>query len=179
MRMHWIRDPCTDGEPAAIAIKGAWAYGYLAGEAGLHRLRLKATPDGDDASRVSVANVRVGPWTERREAPFVTAQRALKGVGQHGGKVRSRLECRASGDAGPLVLQNARTLSENRELAAELVASWGALKPWSEDIVRRYDEEPPLLRDVATGFTSGRPDALAPHRIDALLKRRARHVPTS
>jgi hypothetical protein len=170
MSTQWVREPCDDGEPAAIAVKGAWAYGYLRDEAGLHRLRLKARPEEKDA--ISVASVRVAAWTERREAPFVTAQRALKGVGQHGGKVRSRLECRATGEGGPLVLQNARTLSENRELAADLVASWGALPAAPDDIVRRYDEEPPLLRDVRTGTSSGRPDALAPARFDALLKRR-------
>jgi ATP-dependent Clp protease ATP-binding subunit ClpC len=171
MSMHWVREPCDDSEPAAIALKGSWAYGYLVGEAGLHRLRLRATGDQDDASSVSVASVRVAAWTERREATFITAQRALKAVGQHGGKVRSRLECRA-GEAGPLIIQNARSLSDNRELAADLVASWAMLKAAPEDIVRRYDEEPPLLRDVATGLSSGRPDALAPHRFDALLKRR-------
>jgi hypothetical protein len=122
---------------------------------------------------VAVASVRVARWTERRETPFVLAQRALKAVGQHGGKVRSRMECRASGTGGAFVLQNERTLSENRELAAELVASWSTLAAASADIARRYDEDPPLVRDVATGVSSGRPDALAPHRFDALLKRRA------
>jgi ATP-dependent Clp protease ATP-binding subunit ClpA len=176
MSAQWVREPCEDVEAAVIALKGAWAYGYLRGEAGLHRLRLKAKAEVDDAARVSVASVRVAAWTERREAPFVTAQRALKAVGQHGGKLRSRLECRAAGAGGPLVLQNARTLSENRELAADLVASWGALEIAADDIVRRYDEEPPLLRDVRTGTSTGRPDALAPHRFDALLKRRV-HAP--
>jgi hypothetical protein len=82
------------------------------------------------------------------------------------------MECRAGGAGGPLVLQNERTLSENRELAADLVASWSTLEAAPDEIVRRYDEEPPLLRDVRTGTSSGRPDALAPRRFDALLKRR-------
>ena len=136
-------------------------------------MRLGAKAGDDEAAGVSVARVRVGLWSERREEPYVTLQRALKATGQHGGKVRSRMECRASVASGALVLQNARTLSENRELAAELVASWSTLVAAPEDVVRRYDEDPPLVRDVATGSSSGRPDALSPHRFDALLKRRA------
>jgi ATP-dependent Clp protease ATP-binding subunit ClpC len=193
MGLEWVCEPCEDGEPAVIAVKGPWAYGYLRGEAGLHRLRLDGTSaasprrgqnlDGTSAASprrgqnleagVSVAKVRVALWSERREQPYVTLQRALKAMGQHGGKVRSRMECRAPVASGALVLQNARTLSENRELAAELVASWSTLVAAPEDVVRRYDEDPPLVRDVATGSSSGRPDALSPHRFDALLKRRA------
>jgi hypothetical protein len=70
------------------------------------------------------------------------------------------------------VLQNARSIAENREFAAELVASWSALGHLVEDVVRRYDEHPPLVRDARTGFVSGKPDALSPARFDALLKRR-------
>jgi hypothetical protein len=102
----------------------------------------------------------------------VWSERALKARGQLGGKVRSRLECRGSPASGPLVLQNARSLSENKELAADLVASWSALIAPSEDIVRRYDEDPILVRDARTGFASGKPDALGPARFDALLKKR-------
>jgi ATP-dependent Clp protease ATP-binding subunit ClpC len=185
MGLEWVVEPCEDGEPAVIAVKGPWAFGYLRGEAGLHRLRLAAKEDEEDgtsaasarrghnlASSVSVARVRVALWSERREQPYVTLQRALKATGQHGGKVRSRMECRAPVASGTLVLQNARTLSQNRELAAELVASWSTLGPAPEDVVRRYDEDPPLIRDVATGTSSGRPDALSPQRFDALLRRR-------
>ena len=39
----------------------------------------------------------------------------------------------------------------------------------SDGIVRRYDLDAPLMRDVLTGLVSGRPDALAPDRFHALL----------
>ena len=38
--------------------------------------------------------------------------------------------------------------------------------------MRRYDVAPPLVRDALTGWISGRPDALAPKGLDALLLRR-------
>jgi protein subunit release factor A len=170
MHCDWMCEPCDDAEPAVFAVKGSWAYGYLRDEAGLHRIRL-VEKDGTDA-RFSVAAVRVAAWTERRGDVFVTQQRALKTQGQHDGKVRSRIECRASAASGPLVLQNARTIAENRELAADRVASWSTLGALSEEIVRRYDEEPALVRDTRTEWSSGRPDALSPRRFDELLKRR-------
>jgi hypothetical protein len=48
------------------------------------------------------------------------AQRALKAVGQLGGKIRSRVELISN----KLVLQNTRTLGENCELALEIGPSW-------------------------------------------------------
>jgi ATP-dependent Clp protease ATP-binding subunit ClpC len=173
MSAEWVLEPYEDTEPAVIAVKGPWVFGYLRGEAGLHRLRLARPSEADDeASVVAVARVRVAPWNERREPPYVTSHRALKVVGKYGGKIRSRLECRVPAGGHPLVLQNARTISENRELAADVLVSWGNLGAPSEEIVRRYDEEPRLVRDVATGLSTGRPDALSPKRLDALLKRR-------
>lgn len=64
-------------------------------------------------------------------------------------------------------------LAENRELAAEVAPSWAKAPPPCDDIVRRYDLEPPLVRDALTGWTSGKPDALSAVGFTELLYRRA------
>jgi ATP-dependent Clp protease ATP-binding subunit ClpC len=158
-----LREPREDDEAALLGIKGRYAFGMLRAEAGLHRLRLGAL--NDEPGKLVVASVRVAPWTEERAAPQIVSERPLKATGQLGGKVRSRLEC-----AGGLVLQSGRTLAEGREVAADVIASWRAAPEESDEIVRRYDRDPPRVRDARTGFTSGRPDALAPAAFDVLLK---------
>jgi ATP-dependent Clp protease ATP-binding subunit ClpC len=159
MEVQWLRVPRADDEPAMVAIKGRYAHGMLRLEEGLHKVQ-----DGDDHG---AARVRVAPWTDRTIPMVFGAHRALKGVGHYQQKVRSRLECQ-----GGLVLQNAHTLAENRDLAVELAGSWAEALPPSDVIVRRYDVEAPLLRDVFTGFSSGRPDATEPARFHELLCRR-------
>jgi hypothetical protein len=151
-----VREPCADDEAVMVAIQGHHAHGFLAAEAGLHKVR---TEHGD-----SVACVRTAPWTDRRDAARFVVHRALKATGQYDGALRSRLEC-----DGGLVLQNGNNLTENRELAGDLVMSWSRAPEPPDDIVRRYDLAPPMLRDVATGFSSGRGDALAPRGLHALL----------
>jgi hypothetical protein len=159
MRVDWLREPAADDEPAMLAIAGHHAFGYLAAERGMHRVR------DDDAT--SVAAVRVGAWTDLRNAARFGAHRALKATGQFGGALRSRLEC-----DGGLVLQNGRTLAENRELAGELAVAWSAARPAPDEIIRRYDLQPFLLRDVLTDESSGRADILEPRGFHELLCRR-------
>ncbi|HUH01533.1 MAG TPA: AAA family ATPase, partial [Kofleriaceae bacterium] len=154
-----LREPVADDEAMMIAVQGHHAHGFLAAERGLHKLR---TEHGD-----SVACVRTAPWTDRRDAARFTVHRALKATGQLGGALRSRLEC-----DGGLVLQNGNTLTENRELAGNLILSWSRAPTPPDDIVRRYDQAPFMLRDVATGVSSGRGDALAPRSLHALLCQR-------
>jgi hypothetical protein len=161
-----LREPRADDEPTLLGVKGAWAFGMTRAEAGLHRARLS------EHGRMVVASVRVVAWKEDRAEPRIVDQKALKGAGQHGGKIRSRLECATTSAAGHLVLQNERTLAQNRDLAADLVASWARAEPAPEEVVRRYELSPPRLRDARTGFVSGRPDAMGPRALDALLKMR-------
>ena len=159
LEVQWLLEPSHDGEPAFFALVGPYAYGYVHGEAGVHRRR-----DGD---AVSVANVRVVAWGDRREEPAVQNQRALKLAGQYRGKIRSRIECKEG-----LVLQNANTIAANRELAADVAPSWAKAGGSSDEIVRRYDTSPFRVRDAVTGFTTGHPDALKPRRFHELLCRR-------
>lgn len=159
----WLREPRDEEEPALIAIKGRYPFGMLRHESGLHRIK-----SGDDHA---VARVRVMPWADASAELEFEAHRALKATGAYGGKIRSRLEC-----SGGLVLQNERTLAENRELAAELIGAWRSAPPPSDVAVRRYDLTTPLLADVATGLNTGRPDALSPQRFQELLRERALHL---
>ena len=168
-----LREPRADDEPLLLALKGLYAFGMLQGEAGLHRFRLGG--QGGMSSKITVAAVRVAAHKPEKAVLTIAVERALKGVGQLGGKVRSRIECTPLANTGApvLVLQNAGTLAENRELAAELATSWAAAPVPKDLVVRRYDVEPPLVRDELLDWSSGRRDALAPAAFDALLKRRA------
>jgi ATP-dependent Clp protease ATP-binding subunit ClpA len=177
--VEWLREPRQDDEPAMLAIRGLYAFGMLRGESGLHRLRLPPPEGSREAQgRLSVATARVGPWTDAKGPAEVARHRPLKATGQFGGKIRSRIECEMggagerAGAAGIFVLQNARTIAENRELAAEVLMSWLAAPPASEEVVRRYDRSPPLVRDALAGVSSGRPDALSPKAFDAILSAR-------
>lgn len=163
MVLDWLFEPREDDEPALVGVKGRYAFGMLRGEAGLHRVRLESREG--EAGRVAVVSIRVAAWGEDRTAPRTTSERPLKATGQYGGKIRSRLELESG-----LVLQSGRTLAENREKAAEVAASWARAPAAREEIVRRYDRMPPLVRDTRSGFSSGRPDALSPELFDTLLR---------
>ncbi|MCB9760048.1 MAG: AAA family ATPase [Alphaproteobacteria bacterium] len=154
--LEWLRDPLEDDEPVLMAVKGPYAFGLLQNEGGLHRVR------GDEYN--SVARVRVAAWTDERGAVQFKEHRALKGGGTYGQRVRSRLVC-----ADGLVLCNERTLTDNRELANELAPSWTRAPAPSDEVVRRYDLQPTLVRDAMTGFSSGKPDALNAAGLHALL----------
>ncbi len=156
-----IREPMFDEEPVMIALAGPYAYGYLRAEAGHHRLRAEAD--------TFVAKVSVAAIDDAAVAvvPFA-AQKALKQIGQYGGRVRSRVEVAGS----EFVVQNAGSLAENRELAEALAPSWPSAASQPDRIVRRYDLEPFLVRDFLTDMTTGRRDILQPAPFHELLCKR-------
>ncbi|MCB9664608.1 MAG: AAA family ATPase [Alphaproteobacteria bacterium] len=159
LRVDWLCEPRADDEAAWFAVCGPYAHGLLRLEAGVHRV---ADGEAHDAARV-----RVAPWIDRTRPVVFVDHRALKGLGAYGGKIRSRLACE-----GGWVLQNHRTLSENRDLALHVAAAWAEAPEPVDLVVRRYDLVAPLVRDALTGHTSGRPDALGPERLHELLCRR-------
>ncbi|MCB9537483.1 MAG: AAA family ATPase [Myxococcales bacterium] len=156
---EWLFEPRDDGEPAMLAVKGPYPFGYLRLEAGLHRVRR-----GEDHG---AARVRLAPWTDAADDVRFGEHRALKVEGQFGGQLRSRLTC-----DGGLVLQNERSLTANRDLAAEVAPSWAAAAPPSDVVVRRYDLEPFRLRDTLLDLTTGRADVLVGDAFHDLLGRR-------
>ena len=158
--VDWLLEPLHPEESNLFAIRGPYASGLLRAEHGWHRVR-KAEYSG-------VASVRIAAIVDDAHAqPTFKVHRALKKTGRFGGKIRARVEC----DNG-LILQNARTLNENHELASAMAATWRNLPAPSEHIVRRYDLEPPKVRDYLTGTSSSRADALAPEHFHKLLCRR-------
>jgi ATP-dependent Clp protease ATP-binding subunit ClpC len=155
MIVDWLRDPIAD-ESAFFAVRGPHAYGWLRAESGLHRVR-----KGD---QTAAARIRVAPWDDRpAESAEILEHRALKKEGTFSGRLRSRLSL------GPVTLQNGRTLQENRELAGEVLAAWLGAPPPSDEVLRRYDVDPPMIRDHRTGWQSQRPDALTPDRWSEML----------
>lgn len=159
MTCTWLHEPRDGTGPAVFTVEGRYATGLLAGERGLHRFRR----DGD----TGLVRIRIAAWTQRRGEVTLGTHRALRAVGVYGGTLRSRL------DAGDLVLQNGRNLAANRMLAAQVVPSWQAGPPPSDEVVRHYDLGRGRIRDVLTGFTTGKRDALSPHSLHQLLVRRA------
>ena len=152
-----LREPVTPDEPVAVALRGHFAHGYLKGEAGHHRVR-----QGDKSS---VARVTVASLSRHPDAVEFAEQRALKTTGQLGGKIRSRV----SSLAGKLVLQNALTLSENRELARDIAASWPREQSPTANRIRLYDLDSFLVRDYLTGADFTRKDILSPKPFHDLL----------
>jgi ATP-dependent Clp protease ATP-binding subunit ClpC len=157
LELEMLREPMSADEPIALAFKGHFAHGYLALEAGHHRLRRHG--------RSSMARVELAPLTERSAAVEFAEQRPLKTVGQLGGKIRSRVRIVGS----RLVLQNARNLNQNRELARDIVPSWPNDQAASPSRVRRYDLDPFHLRDYLTGSEFSRKDILSPKPFHKLL----------
>jgi hypothetical protein len=143
-----------------VAIVGPYAYGYLRGEAGHHRLRAER-----DAF---VAKVHVAALNSATGSVVFSGQKALKQVGQYGGRVRSRVEVAG----GEFVVQNAGSLTENRELAEEFAPSWLGIAIDPDRVVRRYDLEPFLVRDFLTDTSTGRADTLHPDPFHQLLCKR-------
>ncbi len=150
-----ICHPLAADEPVLLLITGRFASGMLALEAGLHRVR--------KGKNFQVVRVRVAPWTDEKGEVAFQSHRALKTTAGSV-RIRSRLVTKSG-----LVLQNSRTLAENRELAGDLEPSWSSSAPPSDEVVRRYELEPPKLRDALTGFSSGKRDAMSAKALHALL----------
>jgi ATP-dependent Clp protease ATP-binding subunit ClpC len=172
LELVMLHEPMAADEVIAVALRGPFAHGYLKAEAGHHRLRRGGQERGqarNDAS--SVARVRVAPWSSPPQSVDLAEMRPLKMTGQLGGKIRSRVAIAGS----KLVLQNARTLGENRDLAGDVVPSWPREFAAEAPTVRRYDLAPFLVRDFLTKSDFTRKDILGPQPFHELLCARIDH----
>jgi peptide chain release factor 2 len=166
-------------EPIAVLrIDGPFAFGYLKGEAGTHRMRDEVqSPDGVRTVSV-VATVEVVPLAgaeseHERTVEFTTAE-ALRARGRVLQKVRSLVVAR-SGER-MVWLQNGRNLQENRELAIELLLAAGVPAGRPSEAARVYQLcGRRKVRDPRTGLAvSGRAvDAYLAGQIDTFLRRNA------
>jgi MoxR-like ATPase len=152
-----LHEPMASSDVIAVAFKGHFAHGYLKGETGHHRLRRER--------QSSAARVMVAPWSDAASPVALGEQRPLKAVGQLAGKIRSRIAVVGTN----LVLQNSRTLAENRELALDVGPSWPRTRMPTIPTVRRYDLAPFLVRDYLTKSDFRRSDILGPKMFDELL----------
>jgi ATP-dependent Clp protease ATP-binding subunit ClpA/protein subunit release factor A len=168
------------GEPLVVLrVDGPFAFGYLKGEAGAHRLRDEE--HGPDGLRTvsAVATVEVAPLSEDGAAEGqpvdIVRGEALRTRGGLQPKVRSLVVAR-SGDR-TIWLQNARNVQENRELAVELLGASGpAVTGHAGDVTRIYNlTGRRKVRDPRTGLAvTGRAvDAYLDGQIDAFLRRNA------
>ena len=155
-----VREPTASDEPVMLAVRGHYAFGYLVNEAGHHRVR--------NGKKQSIARITVVPWSDRTAPAPIGQQRALKGHGQLGGKLRSRIEVGTSG----LVIQNDLTLNDNLELASEIATNWHPERTTTVPMVRRYDLTPFLCRDFQTSRDFTRSDILRPKEFHGLLSSR-------
>lgn len=169
----------TSSEPMAILrIDGPFAYGYLAGEHGVHRLRdERSGPDGPRTVS-AVATVLVSPIDDPSSAGTpaveITEGKAMRATGVRSGRIRSRVTARRG--ALTLRLQNGASLDRNRELASELLRSLTAPTGATSESVRTYVlSGRRRVRDPRSGLVvSGRAvDAVFDGRIDAFLRRNA------
>ncbi|HMB73814.1 MAG TPA: AAA family ATPase [Gammaproteobacteria bacterium] len=154
-----VREPLDAHEPIVAAVSGHYSYGYLHLESGHHRFR--------GGRRNSVVRVRVVQWRDVTAEVAFSSQHALKKTGLLGGRIRSRLQVAGT----DLVIQNEKTLVQNRSFASGIVPAFLDAGGAVETEVRRYDAEPFLLKDYLTG-SSGRADTLAPDNFHELLARR-------
>ncbi len=159
-----LHEPQSSSEPAMLLIDGSYTYGYLLGEAGLHRHRNESL---NCATRVTVAPELA--CDEAAAPPVLLRQQALRQRGRYGGKIRSMLEISDTG----LLLKNDLSIVENREIAADLQASWQQATS-SMEVIRRYDTVPFFVKDYASDISSGRRDLLRQEGFTDLLARRAR-----
>jgi ATP-dependent Clp protease ATP-binding subunit ClpC len=157
LELVMLREPMTSEEPIALLLKGHFAYGYLALEAGHHRLRRR--------DQNSIARLTLAPLTDVTAAVEFAEQRPLKTTGQLGARVRSRVKIIGN----RLVLQNERNLNQNRELARDIAPSWPPDQSTQPLRVRRYDLDPFHVRDYLTGSEFSRKDILSPKPFHNLL----------
>jgi ATP-dependent Clp protease ATP-binding subunit ClpC len=171
------------------SVSGPIAFGSLRRESGQHRFRLRRGSEAA-AGLAVVVRVEVHPVLLEGEAPLaprevVVQSYALKlTVDEPGGprRVRSAVLARRA-DGQLLPLQNERDLTANRVLARRLIAAIDAFpdgaRAFTDDpLVRTYDlAAQPLVKDYATGHTSGRVKDILSGDLDDLLRLRIRTLP--
>jgi hypothetical protein len=171
------------------AVSGPITFGYLRREAGQHRVRLRRGRESA-AGLAVVVRVEVYPVLLEGAAPLAPSAAlvqsyALKlSLDDRGNlrRVRSAVLARRS-DSQVLPLQNERDLAENRVLARRLVAAIDAFpagaRSFTDDpLVRSYDLlAQPLIKDHATGHTTGRAKDILGGELDALLRKRILKLP--
>lgn len=168
-------------DPAAsylALVEGGYAYGYLKGEMGLHRLLHRGRGHkGRKETLTTTARVQVQPLlgtSERAASPpaksefTVTVIQRLRG---EGGAMGHRVS--VPGGESELLLVNSESPAVNREVGARILRSRFLLKPETPDrktLVRVYDRaEHHVVKDRRTGAASHKIEKVMGGQIDPFL----------
>ena len=193
----------TDGEEAGIKsitfrVEGLYAYGYLKGEAGTHRLVRQSPFNADKLRQTSFALVEILPELADTDLPDIEIKeedlewgffRSSSKGGQNVQKVSTavRLIHKPTGIA--VTAQNERFQAQNRKIALDLLRGklWllkkteeentrkglkGDYRPasWGTQI-RSYVLHPyKMVKDLRTLVETGNPDAVLDGEIDEFIE---------
>ncbi len=155
-----LSESLSDDDSVILLIEGAYAFGYLQAEAGLHRFRQ------DEVS--CTARVAVAPFCGEMTDVLLGQQKALKLTSQYGNKLRSLVEVVSE---PVFVIRNDKTIVENRELARQLGDAL-ARQVSSDNVVRRYDLQPLYIKDYLTEESGSLKGVLNGRSLQELLERR-------
>lgn len=192
----------TQGEEAGIksvtfSIKGRYAYGYLKGESGTHRLVRQSPFNADKLRQTSFALVEVLPELEDVDLPDIQIKdedldwqftRSGGKGGQNVNKVSTAVRLTHIPTGIVVTSQNERFQEQNRKIALNLLRGklWvleqevakglkkelkGDYRPasWGTQI-RSYVLHPyKMVKDLRTGVESGNPDSVLDGEIEEFI----------
>jgi peptide chain release factor 2 len=181
---------------AVLEIKGAYVYGYLKGEAGVHRLVRQSPFNADHLRQTSFALVEVIPLITkeneieiREEDLEIETYRASSRGGQNVQKVETAVRLRHKPTGLVVSAQTQRYQAQNRQIALEILRSQLAARQeearrqkeeklrgvyktpgWGNQI-RSYVLHPyKLVKDLRTGVESGNPAAVLDGELEIFIE---------
>jgi peptide chain release factor 2 len=181
---------------ATFTVEGAYAYGYLRAEAGIHRLVRISPFDGNARRHTSFASVFVYPEVDdsvevdiRPEDLRVDTYRASGAGGQHVNKTDSAVRLTHLSTGLVVACQNERSQHRNRAMAMKILRArlyelelekqkekMEDLEKTKKDIawgsqIRSYVLHPyRMVKDHRTGVEVGNADAVLDGDIDAFIE---------
>lgn len=198
----------TPGEEAGlkstvIAVSGKYAYGYLKGEAGVHRLVRQSPFNADKLRQTSFALVEVMPEIKEEkelEIPEDDLEWEFYRASSHGGqnvqKVSSAVRLKHKPTGIIVTCQTQRYQAQNREYALKLLRAklWirqeeerrleeqklkgGYKTPGWGNQIRSYVLHPyHLVKDLRTGYETGNTEAVLDGDIDGFIETELRGLP--
>jgi peptide chain release factor 2 len=193
----------SEGEEAGVKsvtfkVQGTYAYGYLKGEAGTHRLVRQSPFNADNLRQTSFALVEVLPELEDLDLPDIEIKeadlewqffRASSQGGQNVQKVSTAVRVKHIPTGISVTAQTERFQEQNRKIALSLLRSklWllqeakeaaekkdikGEYRPasWGNQI-RSYVLHPyKMVKDLRTEVETGNPDAVLDGELDPFIE---------